>query len=304
MIRIALLIALLPIVVQSKAQRNDFFCLMGSARQSYDKKITNESVYPEAVCDKPGQPVNFKLARFLTGLFESTKDHKSDREEFYKSLPNLKRVPALINHDSISAAALESTLIITCYSLPAMNGKQNVAGIRNAYKLTHEIFNAVKQANRQKYTADMVKYQLAVNRIDDKTSPALLYAIALAKTIRIKNNTEKDDLERHPEYSMELLRILSHDHLESDEQHAVSELNSVTDNGLYMLSSTLKFHFIFQEKSDRNQFISNYQFIRLKSILQECISNSIKHAQFEYINISFPQSGNKLTTRYNDNGKG
>lgn len=93
MIRITLLIAFLPIVVQSKAQRNEYFCLMGSARQSYDKKTTNDSVYPKAVYDKPGQAVNFKMSRFLTGLSESTKEGKSGRKEFYRSLPDLKRVP-------------------------------------------------------------------------------------------------------------------------------------------------------------------------------------------------------------------
>ncbi|MBO9635229.1 MAG: hypothetical protein J7578_19115 [Chitinophagaceae bacterium] len=562
MIRNALLITLLSIAVHSQAQQSEYYRLMDSIRQAYDKKAISDSVYLQAVYEiaqngfgqpgfyesllpfrelafarkqpnldivryysllaidadirgetgrciyykekevdafmkyRPNQAVNFSMARFLTGIYLSARKYNKCAEEYFKCLPNLQRVPALISSDSISNQALESALIISESALMALSIRKDTAGMKQAYALAHDIFNAIKRSNKKKYAADLVNYQHVIYDIDfsyhkylqpqlamqdihaniqlllsdefkaieldpepyllfeayfqaakflgeagqtdsadhylektrelvrnhpildmgqyqsvaaeiaakrgnykwayeqmvnaydqkaadegktltdknnnlyaqaeaeekklllseaelknkkterrlaivlitamfaaivgtafflyrrqkakarflefklnmarnihDETSPALLYAIALAKSLRIKNNTEKNDLERHLEHTMEILRSLSHD-LKSDELHSIHELRSVTENTLKKLSSAVSFQYIIHERSEKGQFISNYQFIQLKAILQECISNSIKHAQFDNINIAFTQTGNQLKIRYSDNGRG
>ncbi len=61
---------------------------------------------------------------------------------------------------------------------------------------------------------------------------------------------------------------------------------------------------LFKRTSTKNGLSANYQFSQLTSVLNECISNTIKHASFNKINATFTSSGNKLTITYNDNGKG
>jgi len=40
------------------------------------------------------------------------------------------------------------------------------------------------------------------------------------------------------------------------------------------------------------------------SVLNECITNTIKHASFDKISLTFANNGNKLAITYSDNGKG
>ena len=153
--------------------------------------------------------------------------------------------------------------------------------------------------------ANFLGFKLNVARnIHDETGPALLYAKVLAKTERLKQNeTVKSELELHLDHTMEIIRSLSHD-LKSEEQFTTTSLVMKCKEVLKKLNFNNDFTYDVTDKTNSNRFLSHFQFTNLKSILQECITNTIKHADFSAINIDFIKNGNKLRIVYFDNGKG
>ncbi|MDA3616361.1 ATP-binding protein [Polluticaenibacter yanchengensis] len=153
--------------------------------------------------------------------------------------------------------------------------------------------------------ANFLGFKLNVARnIHDETGPALLYAKVLAKSERTrKNETVKSELELHLEHTMEIIRSLSHD-LKSEEQYTTASLINKCKEVLKKLNISDEFTYNISDKTNANRFLSHFQFSNLKSILQECITNTIKHASFTVINIDFIKNGNKLYISYSDNGKG
>jgi signal transduction histidine kinase len=159
---------------------------------------------------------------------------------------------------------------------------------------------------RKRQKNKLVKFKLNMARnIHDETNPALLYAKALIKASRTGENREiaTAELDSHIGYTMELIRSLSHD-LKSDKQYVLNDLVTKTEQTLKKLNTGNDFTFTIQTNIDKKRFISHYQFSQLMSVLNECITNTIKHASFNKINATFINSGNKLTISYNDNGKG
>ncbi|WP_162902901.1 sensor histidine kinase [Taibaiella koreensis] len=179
-----------------------------------------------------------------------------------------------------------------------------IAGAVIALLLITGAFMIQYTRRRQKNKLMTFKLNMARN-IHDETNPALLYAKALIKASRSDGDRDaaNAELESHISHTMALIRSLSHD-LKSDKQYVLHDLVSTTEQTLEKLSKGGDFTANVQTSIDKKRFISHYQFSNLVSILNECITNTIKHASFEKINITFANSGNKLTVTYYDNGKG
>ncbi len=178
-----------------------------------------------------------------------------------------------------------------------------IAGIVIAALIIAGIF--LLQYNRRKQRNRFIDFKLNMARnIHDETGPALLYAQALAKANRTEQPTaNKSELEKQIERTMEVIRHLSHD-LKSDKLVTLFDLAQQTRATLDKLNPDNEFAYSITEDIDRKQFISHLQFTQIRALLNECITNSIKHADFKNISIALRQNGNKLTITYQDDGKG
>ncbi len=164
----------------------------------------------------------------------------------------------------------------------------------------------VIQYIRRRQKNKLVEFKLNMARnIHDETNPALLYAMALIKASQSGEDGGKagPELENHIRHTMELIRSLSHD-LKSEKQYVLQDLVAQTEQTLGKLNTGNDFIFNIQTSIDKKRFISHYQYSQLTSVLNECMTNTIKHASFDKINVTFASNGNKLTITYNDNGKG
>ncbi len=163
------------------------------------------------------------------------------------------------------------------------------------------VFGTVRR--RQKMRFLDFKLNLARN-IHDETNPALLYAKVLAKEERIgQPDKEKGALETHIEHTMELIRSLSHD-LKSEQQFRLLDLSLEIRRLLEKLSKVSDFTYAIRETVEKKRFLSHYQYHNLKAVLQECIANSIKHAEFKHVDVGFIVDANRLTISYKDDGQG
>jgi len=158
---------------------------------------------------------------------------------------------------------------------------------------------------RQRQQAKFLEFKLNLARnIHDEANPALLYAKTLAKAKRAGEGlSDKSELELHIDHTMELIRSLAHD-LKSDKQYSVADLISNIRETLGKLSIVGEFQYQIHEKVDDKRFLSHYQFSQLKAVLQECITNTLKHAAFSRIDLFFSNQKDKLNISYKDNGNG
>ncbi len=159
---------------------------------------------------------------------------------------------------------------------------------------------------RQRQKRRFLEFKLNMARnIHDETGPALLYAKSLAKSCKVIGDDEhmRAELESHIENTMAVIRSLSHD-LKSDQLQSIGSLISETETTLKKLKTLNLYDYEIKAQLQTNRFISHYQFSQLKAVLQECITNSIKHAEFDRIMISFTEANNKLSIVYKDNGRG
>lgn len=147
------------------------------------------------------------------------------------------------------------------------------------------------------------KLNLARN-IHDETNPALLYAKMLARAQRTgQEEVEKGELETHIEHTMELIRGLAHD-LKSDQQLSLRNLLQEIHGLLEKVSALSDFTYTLREPSATQRFLSHFQYVNLLAILKECITNSIKHADFRHLYITLSVTGNILQITYRDDGCG
>lgn len=163
-------------------------------------------------------------------------------------------------------------------------------------------FVYLRQRERRKFWE--FKINLARN-IHDEVGPALMYAHSLAKSLNVQepDRNSKDELASHIGNTMAVIRSLSHD-LKSDELCSLNSLVSEVDNTLSKLKNLNVFDYTIEGRLNGKRFISHYQFTQLRAVLQECITNSIKHAQFNHIYISLVETKNRLKIIYSDNGMG
>lgn len=158
---------------------------------------------------------------------------------------------------------------------------------------------------RYRQVKKFLEFKLSLARnIHDEANPALLYAKALARTERMNNGMEnKTELEHHIDDTMELLRSLSYD-LQTDRQHGIPDLLKETDKLLCKLNPDNEFNYKIKNHIDEGVFLSHFQYTQLSAMLKECISNTLKHADFSNIFIEVTQHHNKVSVRYIDDGKG
>lgn len=158
---------------------------------------------------------------------------------------------------------------------------------------------------RRRQMARFLNFKLNLARnIHDETNPALLYAKMLAKEQRMGQSiTEKGALEQHIDHTMELIRSLSKD-LKSEQQLLLSDLIREVREMIAKISRLSDFKYTLQVSADGKRFLSHYQYTNLKAILQECLSNSIKHAEFKEVYLSFETKVNILYIVYKDDGQG
>lgn len=155
--------------------------------------------------------------------------------------------------------------------------------------------------SRRRQREKFLSFKLNLARsIHDEANPALLYAKTLLKA---RNEGEKSELEKHIEHTMQLIRSLSHD-LKSENQYTLSDLIQTVSESLNKLNVDGSFRENVQAHIDKSRFLSHYQFTQLKAIINECITNTVKHASFNEIVIQFEQKDNQLQIQYSDNGRG
>ncbi len=157
---------------------------------------------------------------------------------------------------------------------------------------------------RHRQQGRFLKFKMNLARnIHDETNPALLYAKALVRSQGTGNSSEKAELEKQIDHTMMLIRSLSHD-LRSDRQYTIANLIEDTEQLLRKLNPDNSFAYAIGKSLNEKRFISHYQYSELKAILNECITNTIKHAEFSKIEVNFEQNNNRLTITYKDNGNG
>lgn len=158
---------------------------------------------------------------------------------------------------------------------------------------------------RRRQMARFLNFKLNLARnIHDETNPALLYAKMLAKEQRVNQSlTEKGALEQHIDHTMELIRSLSQD-LKSEQQLLLSDLVRELREMIEKISALSDFKYRLEVAADGKRFLSHYQYTNLKAILQECLSNSIKHTEFKEVYLSFETKANMLHIVYKDDGQG
>lgn len=164
------------------------------------------------------------------------------------------------------------------------------------------IINYIRRRQKNKLIA--FKLNMARN-IHDETNPALLYARALIRTSKSGANSVQinNQLDNHIQHTMELIRSLSHD-LKSDRQYVLQDLVVRTEQTLEKLNTDNNMVIDIRANIDRKRFISHYQFSQLMSVLNECITNTIKHASFNKVNVIFSHAGKNLAITYKDDGPG
>lgn len=163
------------------------------------------------------------------------------------------------------------------------------------------IIGAVRYRQKSRFLE--FKLNLARN-IHDETNPALLFAKSLAKSYRVNQGSEtKTELETHLENTMELIRGLSHD-LKSTKQHSVSDLIKSTNTILQKLNPDKEFNSKINRDINEPAFLSHFQFSQLMAIINECITNTLKHAAFRNIEIGFYRQKNLMKITYRDDGLG
>ena len=147
------------------------------------------------------------------------------------------------------------------------------------------------------------KLNLARN-IHDEANPALLYAKALASSERRSQGiTTKTALESQIENTMELLRSLSHD-LRSARQHSVAELTREVRDLLQKLNPDNAYSYYIRKDIEEHLFLSHFQYTQILAILKECISNTLKHADFRQIDIALSRQQHTISITYRDDGPG
>ncbi|WP_300601221.1 hypothetical protein [Niabella sp.] len=200
--------------------------------------------------------------------------------------------------------AEDQQILLKAAAAGSAKSQRRLRVILNSSLIFLLIFIAAFFYFRQRQKNKFLQFKLNLARdIHDETNPALLHAIALARTSRNSGAREKTALEKNIEHTISLIRSLSYD-LKSEQQYTIADLIRHTGTVLNKLNTDGSFTYGVNAPADTNRFISHYQFTELKAILNECITNTIKHAQFNEIQTAFIQQGNRLSVTYQDNGKG
>jgi signal transduction histidine kinase len=140
-----------------------------------------------------------------------------------------------------------------------------------------------------------LRLQLARN-FHDEIGPMLLYANVLAK------KQQNEELRGQIGLIMEAVRNIAHD-LKSPGLNTIASLGKVISNLLKKVQAATDIDFLLQA-GNGTRVLSHGQFTQLQAIIQELISNSIKHADCNKIMLRIAAPEQRLTVSYSDDGRG
>jgi signal transduction histidine kinase len=155
-----------------------------------------------------------------------------------------------------------------------------------------------------------LRLQLARN-FHDEIGPMLLYASILAKKEMGEANREgvgkvekgyAEELKSQIGLIMDAVRDISHD-LKSTRLGTIGVLGKEIAGVLEKVKAATDIDFSLQV-GNGSRVLSHGQVTQLRAIVQELISNSIKHADCGKITVKVAAPGGLLTVYYSDDGKG
>ncbi|MDE1193368.1 MAG: hypothetical protein PW786_14675 [Arachidicoccus sp.] len=94
---------------------------------------------------------DFVLPVYLINYYKSAERYDMSLDEYRKILPDVKREPSLIVHDSAEAVSAESALKAIYYIMPALERSMDTAVIRLSYTLAQNIFDATQHKKQKAY---------------------------------------------------------------------------------------------------------------------------------------------------------
>jgi len=140
-----------------------------------------------------------------------------------------------------------------------------------------------------------LRLQLARN-FHDEIGPMLLYANVLAK------KQQNEELKGQIGLIMDAVRNIAHD-LKSPELNTIGSLGKVISNLLKKVQAATDIDFLLQA-ANGTRVLGHGQFTHLQAIIQELISNSIKHADCSKIMLRIAAPEQRFTLSYSDDGRG
>lgn len=157
---------------------------------------------------------------------------------------------------------------------------------------------------RAKQKQSLLNLQLSLARnFHDEIGPMLLYANTLVKKETEGNASPRlDELKSQIAHIMESVRSISHD-LKSNEHSTVDtfykEISALSEK--IMASTRIEFEI---SVNNGQRILSHLQFTNLRKMVNELVTNSIKHAGCSLISIDLKALEKNIRIRYSDNGKG
>lgn len=150
----------------------------------------------------------------------------------------------------------------------------------------------------------MLNLRLGLARnFHDEIGPMLLYANTLVKKeLEEKPSSRMEELKNQVTYIMEAVRGISHD-LKSNELSTVEGLYKEVTASLEKMRDSTGVDFNIRV-NDGGRVLGHLQYMNLKKIIDELVSNSIKHAQCKRITLNLKATGRRLLIVYSDDGKG
>jgi len=152
----------------------------------------------------------------------------------------------------------------------------------------------VVRSMQQRRLLDL-RLQLARN-FHDQIGPMLLYGSVLAK----KRGDE--EMREHISLIMDAVRDISHD-LKSSELSTVGSFGKEVSGLLEKVKAATEIGYSLQV-SNASQILAYGQLTHVQAIVQELISNSIKHAECRKITVRLGVERRKLILSYSDDGEG
>lgn len=150
----------------------------------------------------------------------------------------------------------------------------------------------------------MLNLRLGLARnFHDEIGPMVLFAHTLVKKeLEERSSSRMEELRNQMTYIMEAVRGIAHD-LKTNELSTVEGLYKEVAASLEKIRDSTGIDFSIRV-NDGSRVLGYLQYVNLKKILDELISNSIKHAQCKKITLNLKVMGRRLRIVYSDDGKG
>lgn len=150
----------------------------------------------------------------------------------------------------------------------------------------------------------MLNLRLSLARnFHDEIGPMLLYANTLAKKELESNASPRlEELKGQIKYIMEAVRGISHD-LKSNDLSTVHTLYKDVTGALERIRTSTGIDFTIRINAG-NRLLSHLQNTHLRKVIDELVSNSIKHGACSMIMLQIKTTDQRLLLHYSDNGRG